>query len=476
LKLNGTDFISIHNLLKKHQITCRQITEYYLHKINEGKHLNAFISIFGERALARADEIDRKLTQSQAGTLAGLIITVKDNINIKDEKTTCGSKILSNFVSPYDATVIQRLEEANAIIIGKTNMDEFAMGSSNENSFFGAVRNPNNLSRVAGGSSGGSAAVVSAKLAMAALGSDSGGSVRQPASFCGVVGLKPTYGRVSRFGLVAFASSLDQIGLITQSVTDCAKILEVIAGHDTMDSTSAAIPVPKYSKSCNTSITGLKLGIPVEYFGHGLNPEIRNQIDKCCSRLKELGAKTIEISLPHTEYAIATYYILATAEASSNLARYDSARYGYRTESFASLEDMYVNSRTEGFGAEVKRRIMLGTFVLSAGYYEAYYQKAQKARTLIQQDFDSAFKVCDCIITPASPTTAFKIGEKIDDPLTMYLSDIYTVSANLAGIPAMSIPCGCDSQNMPIGVQILTKPFDEEKIFRVGFAVEQGLE
>lgn len=459
-------------MLIQHQITCRQITEYYWQKINEGKHLNAFISIFRGRALARADEIDRKLAQSRAGRLAGLIIAIKDNINIKSEKTTCGSKILSNFVSPYDATVIQRLEAADAIIIGKTNMDEFAMGSSNENSFFGAVRNPHDLSRVAGGSSGGSAAAVSANLTMAALGSDTGGSVRQPASFCGVVGLKPTYGRVSRFGLVAFASSLDQIGPITHSVTDCAKILEVIAGHDAMDSTSVAIPVPEYSKFCNTSIDGLKIGIPVQYFGPGLNSEIKHQIDNCCSHLIKLGATTIEISLPHTAYAIASYYILATAEASANLARYDGARYGYRVESAASLEEMYVKSRTEGFGAEVKRRIMLGTFVLSAGYYKAYYQKAQKTRTLIKQDFDNAFQICDCILTPTSPTTAFKIGEKMNDPLTMYLSDIYTVSANLAGIPAMSIPCGCDSQNLPIGVQILAKPFDEEMIFRVGYAIE----
>jgi aspartyl-tRNA(Asn)/glutamyl-tRNA(Gln) amidotransferase subunit A len=475
LKLNSLNFISIHSLLKQHQITCHQVIEYYLDKINEGKHLNAFISIFRERALARADEIDRKLTQSQAGKLAGLIIAVKDNINIKGEKTTCGSKILCNFVSPYDATVIQRLKAADAIIIGKTNMDEFAMGSSNENSYFGKVKNPHDLSRVPGGSSGGSAAVVSAKLAMAALGSDTGGSIRQPASFCGVVGLKPTYGRVSRFGLVAFASSLDQIGLITRSVSDCAKILEVIAGHDPKDSTSSNIPVPEYSKSYDIPIGGLKIGIPVQYFGHELNPEIKNQIDKCCSHLNELGATIVEIPLPHTEYASPTYYILATAEASVNLARYDGARYGYRTESANSLEDMYVNSRAEGFGAEVKRRIMLGTFVLSAGYYDTYYQKSQKARTLIKQDFDNAFKICDCMITPTSPTTAFKIGEKIDDPLTMYLSDIYTVSANLAGIPAISIPCGRDSQNLPIGLQIMAKPFDEEMIFRVGFAVEEGL-
>jgi aspartyl-tRNA(Asn)/glutamyl-tRNA(Gln) amidotransferase subunit A len=475
LDFNGLDFSSIHDLLTKDQFTCRQLTEHFLKKINEGNHLNAFISILGDRALAKAKVVDEKLKQSRAGKLAGLIVAIKDNINIKGEKTTCGSKILSNFVSPYNATVIQRLEDADAIIIGKTNMDEFAMGSSNENSFFGAVKNPLDLSRVPGGSSGGSAASVSAKLAMAALGSDTGGSVRQPASFCGVVGLKPTYGRVSRFGLVAFASSLDQIGPITQSVSDCAKILEVIAGHDSMDSTSADFAVPEYSRSCNLPIAGLKIGIPVEYFSIGLDPEIKNQIDKYCQHLTGLGAKTVEVSLPHTEYAVATYYILATAESSSNLARYDGARYGYRAESTTSLEEMYVNSRSEGFGGEVKRRIMLGAYVLSAGYYEAYYQKAQKARTLIKQDFDNAFNNCDCILTPTSPTTAFKIGEKLDDPLTMYLSDIYTVSANLAGIPAISIPFGCDSQHLPIGIQILAKPFDEETIFRVGYAIEQAL-
>ena len=470
---SNLDYDSIQGLLKRNQISCRQITEYYLKKINEGKHINAFISILRDRALASASKIDQKLAQSSGGKLAGLVIAIKDNINIKGEKTTCGSKILSNFISPYNATVIQRLEKADAVLIGKTNMDEFAMGSSNENSFFGAVKNPHDLSRVPGGSSGGAAAAVSAKIAMAALGSDTGGSVRQPASFCGVVGLKPTYGRVSRFGLVAFASSLDQVGPITQSVKDCARILEVIAGHDPMDATSANVPVPVYSESLNLPISGLKIGLPVEYFGPGLDPEIKQKIDRCGQLLEENGAKTVEISLPHTQYAIATYYILATSEASSNLARYDGARYGYRSNSFSSLEDMYLNSRSEGFGNEVKRRIMLGTYVLSAGYYEAYYQKAQKARTLIKQDFNDAFKVCDCILTPTSPTTAFKIGEKIDDPLTMYLSDIYTVSANLAGIPAMSIPFGSDSQNLPIGVQILARPFDEDMIFRVGYAIEQ---
>lgn len=473
MELTALDFNLIQDLLKKNQLSCHQLTEHYLQKINEGGYLNAFISVFRDRALARADEIDKKILRSSAGKLAGLIIAIKDNINLKGEKTTCGSKILSNFISPYDATVIQRLEAADAIIIGKTNMDAFAMGSSNENSFFGAVKNPHDPSRVSGGSSGGSAAAVSAKLVMAALGSDTGGSVRQPASFCGVVGLKPTYGRISRFGLVAFASSLDQIGIITQFVADCARILEIIAGHDPMDSTSTHILVPEYSRFCNRSIKGKKIGIPVEYFGEGLDAEIKSQIDKCCEFLIKCEAEIVNISLPHTEYAIATYYTLATAEASSNLARYDGVRYGYRSTKAAGIEEMYTNTRSEGFGKEVKRRIMLGSYVLSAGYYEAYYQKAQKARTLIKQDFDKAFSVCDCIITPTAPTTAFKIGEKIEDPLTMYLSDIYTVSANLAGIPAISIPCGYDSQNLPIGIQLLAKPFDEAVLFSVGNALEQ---
>jgi aspartyl-tRNA(Asn)/glutamyl-tRNA(Gln) amidotransferase subunit A len=475
LKYNGLDFTSINALLKRNEYNCHDLTKHHLEKINEGKYLNAFISVLKDRALTKATEVDRKLMTSRAGKLAGLIIAVKDNINIKSEKTTCGSNILSYFVSPYDATVIQRLEQADAIIIGKTNMDEFAMGSSNENSYFGPVKNPHDLSRVPGGSSGGSSVAVSAGMAMAALGSDTGGSIRQPASLCGVVGLKPTYGRVSRFGLVAFASSLDQIGPITRSVEDCARILEVIAGPDSMDSTSANIPVPEYSRTLKKAVQGLTLGIPQEYFGPGLDPEIREQINKCVNLLEGQGATTITISLPHTEYAIATYYILATAEASSNLARYDGARYGYRTDYITALEQMYINSRTEGFGEEVKRRIMLGTYVLSAGYYEAYYQKAQKVRTLIKGDFNKAFEVCDCILTPTSPTTAFKIAEKINDPLTMYLSDIYTVSANLAGIPALSVPCSYDAKKLPIGIQILAKPFDEETIFRVGYALEHSL-
>jgi len=475
LNLNELEFASINALLKEKKLSCHDLVEYYLKKIDEGMHFNAFISVLRDRAFNSAKAIDQKIKQSQAGKLAGLIIAIKDNINIKGEITSCGSKILSNFVSPYDATVIKRLEKADAIIIGKTNMDEFAMGSSNENSYFGIVKNPHDRSRVPGGSSGGSTVAVSARLAMAALGSDTGGSIRQPASFCGGVGLKPTYGRISRFGLVAFASSLDQIGPIARSVEDCARILEVIAGYDPLDSTSADVAVPEYSQSIKESLQDLKIGLPEEYFSSGLNPEIKKQIDTCSHLLEQLGVKTVTISLPHNEYAIATYYILATAEACSNLARYDGARYGYRADSISDLENMYVTSRSTGFGDEVKRRIMLGTFVLSAGYYEAYYQKAQKARTLIKRDFDQAFKTCDCILTPTSPTTAFKIGEKINNPLTMYLSDIYTVSANLAGLPALSIPCGHDSQNLPIGIQILAKPFDEETVFRVGYALEHCL-
>ena len=469
------DFNSTQQLLLKNKISCRQLTAYYLKKVNEGEHLNAFISIFGKRALVNADKVDLKLKESQAGKLAGLVMAIKDNINFKGEKTTCASKILANFISPYSATVVQRLEQADAIIIGKTNMDEFAMGSSNENSFFKPVKNPYDVSRVPGGSSGGSATTVAASMAMAALGSDTGGSIRQPASFCGVVGLKPTYGRVSRSGLIAYASSFDQIGPITRSVEDCARLLEVIAGCDPKDSTSADLPVPEYSTFLNQSINELTIGLPDEYYGAGLDPEVKEQLKKLIKLLEQQGAKIINLSLPHSEYSIAAYYILATAEASSNLARFDGAHYGYRSGSVADLEDMFIKTRSDGFSDEVKRRIMLGTYVLSAGYYEAYYQRAQKVRTLIKHDFDEAFKLCDCIITPTAPTTAFKIGDKINDPLTMYLSDIYTVSANLTGIPALSLPCGCDSNGMPIGLQIMAKHFDEQTIFQVASLLEQLL-
>jgi len=475
LELHELDLASIQALLADNQCSCEQIVEHFLTRINEGSYYNAFISILGDHARARARQIDQKRKQHGAGKLAGLVIAVKDNIATRGANTTCGSKMLARFQAPYDATVIKKLQQADAIIIGKTNMDEFAMGSSNETSYFGAVKNPYDISRVPGGSSGGSAVAVAAHLAMAALGSDTGGSIRLPASFCGVVGLKPTYGRVSRFGLVAYASSFDQIGPMARSVSDCAKILTIIAGHDPQDSTAAPVPVPDYSKSCRGSIAGMTIGIPNEYFAPGLQVEINDQVDRCCRLLAQQGASIVRISLPHTDYAIASYYILATAEASSNLARYDGVRYGYRAPSAESLEEMYLNSRSGGFGEEVKRRIMLGSYVLSAGYYEAYYEKARKVRTLIRQDFDRAFEQCDCLLTPTAPTTAFKLGEKSDDPLTMYLSDIYTVSANLAGIPAMSLPCGYDSQQLPIGIQLLAKPFDEETLFKVGYALEQTL-
>ncbi len=454
--------------------TCKGLVEHYLTKINEGTQFNAFISVLEERAQKKALEVDRKIKKKQAGKLAGLVIAVKDNLAIKNERVTCGSRILEKFVSLYDATVIRKLENADAIIIGKTNMDEFAMGSSNENSCFGPAKNPNSIERVPGGSSGGSCVAVAADMAMAALGSDTGGSIRQPASFCGVIGLKPTYGRISRFGLVAFASSLDQIGPITNTSEDAALILEVISGQDERDSTSVSRHVPAFSKKIGKDVQGLKIGLPKEYFAEGLSAEVRISIGKTIDMLKDNGALFKEVSLPHTEYAIATYYILANAEASANLARYDAARYGLRAEEPADLEEMYVKSRSQGFGEEVKRRIMLGTYVLSAGYYDAYYKKAQKVRTLVKQDFEQAFEQCDCLLTPTSPTTAFKLGEKVDDPLAMYLSDIYTVSVNLAGLPGISVPCGVDSNNLPIGVQIIGKHFDEEMVLRVADFIEKN--
>jgi aspartyl-tRNA(Asn)/glutamyl-tRNA(Gln) amidotransferase subunit A len=415
-----------------------------------------------------------KLAQGTAGKLTGMIISIKDLICIKDERVTCGSKILENFISPYNATVVDRLLAADAIIIGKNNMDEFAMGSSTENSAFGRVKLVQDESRVPGGSSGGSAVAVRAGMATASLGSDTGGSIRQPASFTGVVGLKPTYGRVSRYGLVAFASSFDSIGPFALTTRDCAHVLNVIAGHDEHDSTSARVPVPDFTASLNKDIQGLRVGIPREYFGEGLDPDVRSAVEKSIDTLRQGGATVEEVSLPHTEYTIATYYILATAEASSNLARYDGARYGFRAKHVRDLAGMYTSSRSEGFGSEVKRRIMLGTYVLSAGYYDAYYRKGQKVRRLIQQDFLDAFKKVDCLITPTAPTTAFKAGEKVDDPLKMYLSDIYTTSANLAGIPGISVPYGKDRLGLPIGVQILGRQFDEVTILKVADFLESA--
>ena len=390
-------------------------------------------------------------------------------------RMTCGSKILKDFISPYDATVIRKLKEKGAIIIGKNNLDEFAMGSSTETSYFGPTRNPWDLERVPGGSSGGSSASVSALSAIASLGSDTGGSIRQPASFCGVVGLKPTYGRVSRYGLTAFASSLDQIGPITKSVKDSALLLNIISGQDARDSTSARIPVPNFLESLEKELKGKVFGLPKEYFVKDVEEDVLKEIEKAIKALEGLGAEPVEISLPHSKYSVETYYIIAPAEASSNLGRFDGVRYTFRSKNYSGLVDMFCKTRGEGFGDEVKRRIMIGTYTLSAGYYDAYYLKAQKVRTLIYRDFEEAFKKVDFILTPVSPTTAFKLGEKLDDPIKMYLSDIFTIAVNLAGLPAISVPCGFDRKNLPVGVQIIGKSFDEETVLNVAWWIEKEL-
>jgi aspartyl-tRNA(Asn)/glutamyl-tRNA(Gln) amidotransferase subunit A len=448
------------------ELSLRENVAHFIQRISDNSHLNAFNQVFAEGANQQAEIIQQKIKDGKHGKLAGLVIAVKDVLQLKDHLTTCSSNILKNFTSIYTATAVQKMIDEDAIIIGKTNCDEFAMGSSNENSAFGFVRNPVDTERVPGGSSGGSAAAVAAGLCDAALGTDTGGSIRQPAAFCGVIGLKPTYGRVSRFGLTAFASSFDSIGPFANNIYDAALILETISGKDKKDSTSANLSIPSYSAKLEQA-NKLKIGIPKEYFGEGLESDIRTAIEKIISKLKINGFELIDISLPHTEYTIATYYLLTTAEASSNLARYDGTRFGFRSNKFDSLSSMYKNSRSEGFGKEVKRRIMLGTYVLSAGYYDAYYRKAQKVRRLIKNDFDQAFQKVDVILTPTTPTTAFKIGEKSDDPLQMYLSDIYTTSANLAGIPGISIPIEKDSSNLPIGLQILANQFEEEKLFQM---------
>ena len=441
------------------------------------KKLNAFVFKNKTGALERAkvleDSVEGKAA-SKRGGLFGIPVLVKDNICVKDELTTCASKILEGYKPPYDATVIKRLKDEGAILIGKANMDEFAFGSSCETSCYGPTRNPWDVERIPGGSSGGSAAAVASDETILALGSDTGGSIRQPAALCGVVGLKPTYGRVSRYGLVAFASSLDQIGPITKDVRDSSLSLKAIAGYDEMDSTSVDLPVPDYTKSLSNDVKDIRIGIPKEYFIEGMDREVEDSVKAAVNVLKDMGAKVIDISLPHTEYAVAAYYIIAPAEASSNLARFDGVQYGFRAKDSKGIIDMYAKTRSLGFGNEAKRRILLGTYVLSSGYYDAYYLKAQKVRTKIKEDFDRAFKACDCIITPTSPTPAFKIGEKILDPLSMYLSDIFTIPANLAGLPAMSLNCGFTKSNLPIGLQILAKPFDEETIFRVAYTFEQN--
>ncbi|OGJ85599.1 MAG: aspartyl/glutamyl-tRNA amidotransferase subunit A [Candidatus Raymondbacteria bacterium RifOxyA12_full_50_37] len=437
--------------------------------------MNGFITVCSDEALARAEEIDAAIAQGKdPGSLAGIPIAIKDNISTKGILTTCGSKILENYVPIFDATVVQKLTAAGAIVLGKTNMDEFAMGSSTENSFFGPTRNPLDPEKIPGGSSGGSAAVVGAGMAPVALGSDTGGSIRQPAACCGVVGIKPTYGRVSRYGLVAYGSSLDQIGPITTSVEDAALLLNVICGFDEMDATSSPEPVPDFTATLNKGVEGLRIGLPREYFAQGLDETVRARVMEAVDNLKAAGAQVVDISLPHTEYAVATYYIIATAEASSNLARYDGVKFGFRAKDVSTLKEMYRETRSQGFGAEVKRRIMLGTYVLSAGYYDAYYKKAQQVRTLITEDFTKAFSQCDCIVGPAMPTMPFNIGEKANDPLAMYLSDIYTISLNLAGLPGISVPFAREGDSMPVGVQVFGRAFDEATVLAVAQAMESS--
>ncbi len=460
--------------LQKKRFSAKELAESAVaHAEKENPKTNAFLTFSAERALATAARVDRLIARDEyAGALAGVPVAVKDVIVTKGLRTTCGSRILEHYVPPYDATAVIRLEEEGALVIGKCNCDEFAMGSSNENSAFGPVHNPKALDRVPGGSSGGSAAAVAQGSVVASLGSDTGGSIRQPASFCGVTGVTPTYGRVSRYGLAAFASSLDHIGPFARNVQDAAAVLKVIAGRDDQDSTSAFAPVDDYLAMMTEPVRGLKLGLPKEYF-EGLSSETGDAVHAAVQQLEKLGCEVREISLPHTRYALSCYYIIATAEASSNLARYDGVRYTTR-EDGATLTDMYRNTRGCGFGAEVKRRIMLGTYVLSAGYYDAYYLKAQKVRTLIAQDFSEAFGKVDAIVAPVSPFPAFKIGEKIDDPLAMYLSDVYTLTGDLAGVPCMSVPCGETNDGLPIGLQIFAKHFDEATMFRVAYGYQQS--
>jgi len=463
-------------LIKKKEVKCQEVVESVFERIKQVEDkVKSYITITEEQALENAKKIDEKIAKGEhVGALYGLPIALKDNLCTDGIRTTCASKILYNFVPPYDATVVKKLKENHMTLLGKLNMDEFAMGSSTENSAFHTTKNPWDLERVPGGSSGGSAAAVAADEAFFTLGSDTGGSIRQPASLCGVVGMKPTYGRVSRFGLVAFASSLDQIGPLTKDVEDCALAMNIICGHDPYDATSAPIDVPDFTKALKNDVKGLKIGVPREYMEKGVNDEVKKAVEKALELLKSLGAQYEEFSIPIVEYALPTYYIIASSEASSNLARYDGIKYGYRTQNYDDLIDLYKKTRSKGFGAEVKRRIMLGTYALSAGYYDAYYKKGLQVRTLIKRAFDEAFKKYDVIITPTSPTTAFKIGEKVSNPLEMYMSDICTVPVNIAGLPAISIPCGFDSNNLPIGLQIIGKAFDEETILRVAYTYEQN--
>jgi aspartyl-tRNA(Asn)/glutamyl-tRNA(Gln) amidotransferase subunit A len=464
---------TVREALTTKQLSARELTKAFYERIDhENPKLNAYLALSPERAYAQADRVDAAIAKGDPlPPLAGIPVALKDVLSTAGVRTTCGSKILETYTPPYDATAVARLDAAGAILLGKTNCDEFAMGSSNENSAYGPVRNPVSLDRVPGGSSGGSAAVVAAGLAVASLGTDTGGSIRQPGAFCGIPALMPTYGRVSRYGLIAFASSLDRIGPFTTNIADSASVLSVIAGHDAADSTCAPASVPNYSSEMRRPLAGLKIGVPAEYFGPGLDPEVRSKIESGIGLLEKLGCQPVAIRMAHTDYAIATYYIVATAEASSNLARYDGVRYGLRV-SGNTLMDMYRKTREQGFGPEVKRRIMLGTYALSAGYYDAYYLRAQKVRALIARDFSQAFEQVDAIITPTTPTAAFKLGEKTFDPLQMYLADIYTVTGSLAGIPGMSVPCGQTKAGLPVGMQIFGSHFGEARILQLAHSFE----
>ncbi|MDI6742132.1 MAG: Asp-tRNA(Asn)/Glu-tRNA(Gln) amidotransferase subunit GatA [Smithella sp.] len=470
--------LTIHELqekIKKGEVTATQVTQSVFERIDavEGK-VHSYIRLMKDEALATAAKADEEIKNGNIKPLTGIPIALKDIVCTKGIPTTCGSHILHNFVPPYNATVVEKLRDAGAIFVGKANMDEFAMGSSTETSYFGPTRNPWDLERIPGGSSGGSAAAVAADECIASIGSDTGGSIRQPAALCGIVGLKPTYGRVSRFGLIAFASSLDQIGPFTKDVEDCAIMMNVLAGYDPRESTSVKEDVPDYRQFAGRDIKGWKIGIPKEYFVEGIDPEVNTAIKNAIAVIEQSGGKCVDISLPHTQYCLAVYYIIAPAEACSNLARYDGVKYGFRAADARDLLDMYKKTRMQGFGAEVKRRIMIGTYALSAGYYDAYYKKASQVRALIKKDFEEAFKKCDVIMTPTTPTAAFKIGEKTDDPLQMYLSDIFTISTNLAGIPGISVPCGFTSGGLPVGVQFLAGHFEEGKLIQIASAYEKN--
>ncbi|BCG48797.1 Aspartyl-tRNA(Asn) amidotransferase subunit A [Citrifermentans bremense] len=464
----------LHEKLKAKEVSSVEATRAMLDRIEAvDSQVNAYITVTPEQALVEAEEADRRIAAGDIASLTGIPVGLKDIFVTKGIRTTCGSRILENFVPPYDGTAVAKLKEQGAVIVGKLNQDEFAMGSSNESSYFGPCRNPWDLSCTPGGSSGGSAAAIAARTATATLGTDTGGSIRQPASHCGCVGLKPTYGRVSRYGVIAYASSLDQVGPLTRDVTDSALLLGAVAGYDPMDSTSVNTPVPDYVAGLGSGVKGMKIGLPKQYFIEGLDPDVKRAMDEAIALYKSLGAEIREVSLPNTEYAVATYYIIATAEASANLARYDGVRFGHRAENARGLAQMYAKSRAEGFGSEVKRRIMLGTYALSSGYYDAYYVKAQKVRTLIQQDFLNAFKEVDVLLTPIAPTPAFKIAEKLEDPLQMYLSDIFTIPVNLAGTCGISVPAGFSAAGLPIGLQLVGKPFGEQDILTAAYSFEK---